>query len=106
MNMVSSIDCLLPVAQAGHRAALRSAPTLSVKRQFARVNLLDASGAGFERRDLRSRIERRIRQLICRKFLSPVVRDEDGIWPDGPDDKGWEDSLASARNDFDVLAVD
>ena len=57
--------------------SLRDAPLRCLPRigNCPRMNLLDSRGAGFVLRNLRSRIERRIRQLIRRQLFAPVIRE-------------------------------
>src|SRR5439155_26758693 len=69
------------------------------------MNFLDARGASFEFRNLRSRIERRIRQLIHRQLLAPVIRNEDRVRANRADDEHRKGSFASARCDSHALAI-
>ena len=53
-------------------------------RQLSRMNLLDARRTRLVLRNFRSRIERWIRQLIDRQLFSPMIRNEDRVWPNRP----------------------
>src|SRR5437868_1181185 len=62
-----------------HLAERRAFALLAHYRKLTRMDLLDAGGTGLKLRNLRSRIERGIRQLINCQLLSPMIRNEDRV---------------------------
>ncbi len=69
------------------------------------MNLLNSRGAGFELRNLRSWIERGIRQLIHRQFFAPVIGNEDRVGSNRPHDQHRKHSIATPRDNPHTLAV-
>src|SRR5262245_40182228 len=69
------------------------------------MNLLDSRRTSLELGDLRDRIELRIRQLIYRQLLAPVIRDENRIGSNRSHNKRGKLTFTTTRDHPDTFAV-
>src|SRR5262249_26006375 len=86
-------------------AERRAFARLPHDRQLPRMNFLDPRCASLELRDFRSRIERRVSQLVRRQLLTPVIRDEDRVRSNRANHKCRKDSLSSTRDDTNAPSL-
>src|ERR1051325_11877323 len=74
-------------------------------RQLPRMDLFNSRRTSLELRNLRSRIECGIRQLIYRQLFSPVIGNEDRVWTNRSHHQHWKHAFAASRDHAHTFAV-
>src|SRR4051812_35793249 len=69
------------------------------------MNFFNTRSTCFVLRNLRSRVKRRISQLIDSQLLAPVVGDKNRIRPNGADNEHRKHTVTSSRTHANTLAV-